>query len=203
MIRSSIMFPPRRSISWHILHSSVWRKERVYANECVLLRRYWITCIFNWLSVGRCRKMSASYGVSAWILGKTKELMLRICLLCGSVRIPWMMGNENFPSVRSSAIPFFKFVYCEYSILIQLCSPKSSLRHCPNSVNRPEFGKKCLWDQPEEHSCYIDQRKESQWLWIPGHIVNRRRSYTFVFSVAKCIMSRIPIRKRPPVSENR
>jgi hypothetical protein len=38
--------------------------------------------------------------------------ILRICLLEVSARMPWTTGNENFPSVKSSAKPLFE-EYCK------------------------------------------------------------------------------------------
>ena len=84
--------------------------------------------------------------------------VLRICRLRGSAWIPWTMGKENFPSVRSSAKPLFLVYYqrnmrkssgvrgkCSYFCALEVHEVVSDLEGDADEVDKRDVVTVMMW----------------------------------------------------------
>ena len=109
--------------------------------------------------------------------------------------MPCTMGNENFPSERSSANPLLDEYYWEFSIARSITKLRAYLRALKVHV---------IVSNLEVHTEKIDERyiiAVKILSWSPRHR-KPSISYTSVFSVAHAIMSFTATRNKPPVSAN-
>lgn len=92
IIISSILFPPKSLISCLASTSSTCKNWRQYSNVPVFSSNCNANCLSS-KELLRCFSI-----LSNWRLE-------------GSVRIEWIIGNENFPSVKSSQNPLLSAYY--------------------------------------------------------------------------------------------